>query len=244
LIFQLINASVLLGGKTILNNLNVEIPEKKVTYIAGLNGSGKTTLLNILNTQLPLSNGEVLFQGIPLKSIPNDTYFKSVTWVQQLNTQAFDFLAEEFILLGRFQHLNFLGDYTQQDFDLLHHFADKLGITPLLKQNLNHLSGGELQKIYLAQALVRQAPVLLLDEPSRFLDPFHRSELYALLNQLADEGMSIICVSHDQEVYMHSPAHIIGLKAGQVVWNQIVNTKNANAFRHSVYNIPIPVYKL
>ena len=240
MLFQLENASVSLGSNTVLNNIQLEIPECKLVFIAGLNGSGKTTLLNVLNSELPLSNGEVLFHGKPIHSYPKKEFLSLVCAVQQLNTLAFDFTAEEFILLGRFQFLPFLGNFSPNDYDLMFYFADKLGIKSLLKNNLNFLSGGELQKVYLAQALIRQTPVLLLDEPSRFLDPFHRNELYELLNSLASEGLSIICVTHDTEAYLQKDAHFIGIQMGKVVWNQIVNADNAPLFRQTVYNIPIP----
>jgi len=236
LAFSLHNVSIIRNKQVVLQDFNLVIKPGKLYYITGLNGSGKTSLLKVLCKMLPYS-GSILFNQRELFTWPDKKFNRTVAVVHQLQTQVFSFSVKEFILMGRFDRLKFLGNYADADYAALEKYSAKTGVLKFLNRSLGTLSGGELQRVYLAQALIRETPVLMLDEPSRFLDPKSRMELYHMLNTLAEEGLTILCVSHDMETLSDTKAHFIGLAQATKVWDAPLRPEDWAEFRKQVYSI-------
>lgn len=236
MVYQLENVGVNRGGKGIIQSFSFSISQGTLTFITGLNGSGKSTLLQALSKMLPYS-GSILFCGKSLTDWAASDFSKKLAIIQQLQTLPFSFSVREFILLGRFAHLGFWGNYLESDYQALEKYASITGVTPFLDRMLPSLSGGELQKVYITQALVQETEVLLLDEPSRFLDPLNRMELYQLLESLALSGKTILCVSHDSEIFEIQNAEFIGIHSGEIVWGGKLSKEAIFDFRKKVYNL-------
>jgi iron complex transport system ATP-binding protein len=115
--------------------------------------------------------------------------------------------------------------------------AEIAGVKDFLDRNLPSLSGGELQKVYVAQALAQDTPVLVMDEPSRFLDPLNRLRFYQLLQDLTARGKTIVCVSHDAEIFEIPQARFLGLREGALVWDGVLEEMGVRAFREEVYQL-------
>lgn len=236
MIYQLENVGVKRGDKEIIQSISLTISPRSLTFITGLNGSGKSTLMMALSKMLPYS-GSILFYGQSLNDwIPAD-FSKKVAIIQQLQTLPFSFSVREFILLGRFAHLGFWGNYSELDYQALEKYSAITGVVEYFNRMLPSLSGGELQKVYLTQALVQDTEVLLLDEPSRFLDPLNRMELYRLLEELAISGKTIVCVSHDSEIFEIRSAEFIGIRSGKLISGGKLTSESINDFRRKVYSI-------
>lgn len=235
MVFRIQDVTVFRGQKKILDTLRFDIEEGSLNYITGLNGSGKTTLLQVLCKMLPYQ-GSIFFYEKELRNFSASDLTRHVSVVHQLNTQPFEFTVEEFILLGRFNRLKFAGSYGSGDYQALEYVTEKLGLDIFRQRKLNSLSGGELQKVYIAQALIRETRVLLLDEPSRFLDPLNRMELYHLLQQLSREGITILCITHDSEPFEQKDARVLGFRAGRLVWDGGVGEKKYT-FSAEVYGM-------
>lgn len=188
---------------------------------------------------LPYS-GSILFYNQEIASWKTSELACHLSVIHQLQTQAFSFTVREFVLLGRFHHLGFWGGYKQADEELVSQCATLVGIEDWLERSLSELSGGELQKVYLAQALVQDTPVILLDEPCRFLDPLNRKEIYDLLNRLVASGKTVLCVSHDSEIFNYSGARFLGICKGELAWDACISNRvELEEMRSKVYGLPV-----
>ncbi len=126
----------------------------------------------------------------------------------------------EFVLMGRYAHLDWWGSYGVNDRQRVEGELERMGILDLKDRDLDEISGGELQKVLLARALVQDSPWLLLDEPGQQLDPKSRMELYQMLTALSQAGKKIICSTHDREAVEAGNSRIIGMKDGEVIYDQ------------------------
>ncbi|MEO0288218.1 MAG: ABC transporter ATP-binding protein [candidate division WOR-3 bacterium] len=185
-ILKIKNLGYILNGIVILENINFKIEENELVSIIGPNGGGKTTLLKlILGINRPTS-GTIEFYK---KNI-------SIGYLPQRKTDLFDFPISvyDFILLARYNGV--FRNFTKYDHQKTIETIGKVGIEKLLKKRLSNLSGGELQKVLLARAIVNDPELLILDEPTSFIDIKSQNEFYNLLFELK-EKMSIILVTHD-----------------------------------------------
>lgn len=237
-VFQLNKLTVTRGDTRILKEFSFTVEAGSLCFITGLNGSGKTTLLQALCKMLPYS-GSILFYGSEIASWKSSDLAGCLSVIHQLQTQAFSFTVREFVLLGRFHQLGFWGGYGPKDQERVDECAVLVGIDGWLDRRLSELSGGELQKVYLAQALVQDTSVILLDEPCRFLDPLNRKEIYDLLNHLVGTGKTILCVSHDSEIFNYSGARFLGIRGGELIWDACISDRVVlDEMRSKVYGLP------
>jgi ABC-type cobalamin/Fe3+-siderophores transport system ATPase subunit len=211
---------VRLQGREILRGIDLTFSEHTVHFIIGRNGSGKTTLLRCLGQALRYQGDIHLFEQ-PLGQYHARRLARHLAWVPQDIPAYSQLTAYQFILMGRFPYLDWLGTYRQEDHRQAEAAMQLLGIPDLRDRSLHRLSGGERQKAAIARALCQQTPVLLLDEPGQSLDPLARRELTDLLFRLAkNEGKTILCTTHDLAPLRHAQGQVIGLQAGEVVWQQ------------------------
>lgn len=186
------NLSVSYDGKTVLDNVNLEVYSDDFIGVVGPNGGGKTTLVKALLNALPYS-GEVIYSEEVI-----GVNGARIGYLPQINSidRSFPISAEEVVLSGLQSCKGFFGRYTKQDklkaTELLH----MTGVEHLAKRSVGDLSGGEFQRVLLCRSLISDPKVLILDEPNNFVDNKFEKELYELLKVL-NERMAIIMVSHD-----------------------------------------------
>lgn len=204
-------------GHAILRGVTLAFAPHKLHYLIGPNGSGKTTLLRCLTQQIAYQ-GDIWLGQQPVRQLDARQLAQQLAWVPQDIPAYPQLTTYQFVLLGRFPYLGWLGTYRPADYDLARQALRQLAIDHLAERSLAHLSGGERQKAAIARALVQQTPLLLLDEPAQSLDPLARRELTTLLQQLVAQGKTILCSTHDLEALRQPQAQVIGMRAGQVVW--------------------------
>lgn len=190
-------------GKVIVSNINFRIDAGDYLCIVGENGAGKSTLVKTLIGLLPPVSGEIIF-GDELKK--NEIgYLPQQTVVQR------DFPATvwEIVLSGFQGRVGFRAFYSKEEKELAMANMEKMGIGDFAKRCYRELSGGQQQRVLLARALCATRKVLLLDEPVSGLDPKAMASLYALIESLNKEGVTIIMISHDMEAAMRYGSHIL-----------------------------------
>ena len=175
------------GEKTILHDISLSFPAGTVTAILGPNGCGKSTLLRAAAGLIPLSAGTVTVDGPVARAIAYLPQSRPVP----------DMTAQQLVLHGRFPWLSWPRRYREKDIAIARAAMDRLGIGEFADRPLGELSGGTRQKCFLAMALAQEAPTLLLDEPTSFLDVGHQLKLMALCRCLASEGKAVALVLHD-----------------------------------------------
>ena len=192
------NLSVGYIGKAVLSELNFEVYEGELICLLGANGKGKSTLLKTLMGILPIVSGEVLLKGKSLSKISAENKAKEMAVVLTDSLRDVNMKAEEVVATGRYPYLSWDAKLSTTDNEFIKESLSKVGASHLSNRWMMSLSDGERQRVILARALAQQTPILLLDEPTAFLDLAHTMELSVLLKQLVrEEGKSVLMSTHD-----------------------------------------------
>ncbi len=197
IVVELENASVYYGNVLALSNINLKIAERDFLGIIGPNGSGKSTLLKLIAGLLKPSSGKISVLGLP----PCNTHGKIGYVPQRFNlNRQFPFSVKEAVVTGRLTKQSlFLHRYSDADLLAVDNIMRKLDIHDLRDRQISQLSGGQMQRVLIARALVMEPEILLLDEPTASLDAGSKSHIYSILKDI-NEYMTIIMVSHDMGV--------------------------------------------
>ena len=183
---------------TVHQHLDFCLYRGELTCLLGANGSGKSTLLRTLSAIQPALEGDIQLLDRPLTSYSESERSRTIGVVLTERTQAGGLTVYELISLGRQPHTGFFGRLTARDKAIIDHAIQAVGINPLRNKYMAELSDGERQKVFIAKAFVQECPLILLDEPTAFLDVVSRIEIMSLLRRLAkEENKAILLSTHD-----------------------------------------------
>lgn len=206
---------VALAGQPILSALGFSVEAGTWVGLVGPNGSGKTTLLRAIGGALPY-RGRLVLDGTSIAAWPPRALARRLAFVRQSPALAFDFSVEELVRLGRAPHKGWLEPYRAHDRALVHRALAQVDLGGFAQRSVLTLSGGEMQRAFLAQALVQEADVLLLDEPTAHLDVHYQFAFLQQVRRLVDEGCTVIAVFHDLEQAARHADHLLMLSRGRL----------------------------
>ncbi len=212
---QLRDLSAGYGGRDVVHGVTLDFPPGRVLALLGPNGCGKSTLLRAALGLLPRSGGQVLLDGAPLESLSPRRRALMAAYLPQSRPTP-NITAYKMVLHGRFPHLSYPRRCRGEDYeaaDRALRWADAADVAP---RPMGELSGGQRQKVYLAMALAQQAPTLLMDEPTTFLDVGHQLEVMAAARRLAQEGRAVVMAVHDLPLAMRGADDIALLDGGRL----------------------------
>ena len=208
--------SVDLGDRHVLRDVDFAIARGSWVGLTGPNGSGKTTLLRAIAGLLPHS-GEITLAGREIRDWRRDDLARSLAFMRQATNVSFDFRVDDFVLLGRVPYGGLLGGYTRDDRERLGRVLEEADLTGFESRSVLELSGGELQRVVLAQALMQDPDVLLLDEPTAHLDVEHQFRLLAVVARRVVAGkLTVISSFHDLELAARFADTLLVLSRGSV----------------------------
>jgi iron complex transport system ATP-binding protein len=185
--------------------------------LIGPNGSGKTTLLKLLSGILRPDRGEVLLAGRPVRLLRPRERARFLALVPQESRLLFNFTLLEVVLMGRSPHLPRLALERPEDFACARRALAEMDLAGLESRRLRDLSSGERQRAMIARALAQEPRVILLDEPTAFLDLRHRLEIHETLKRLNRErGLTVVTVSHDLNLAARYAARLVVLRGGRI----------------------------
>ena len=211
------NISVSINEKEIVHGISLDIPEGKVTAIIGPNGCGKSTTLKALSRILPYK-GSVSFKGQEMSTLSQREFAKCLAILTQSPQAPSDLTVNDLVEMGRFPHRGFLGRAGKDDKEHVEWALEQTGVKDMRYRLLNTLSGGERQRAWIAMALAQRPEVLLLDEPTTYLDICHQLEIMQLITRLNQElGLTVVMVVHDLNHAIMYADHVVVVKAGQLV---------------------------
>lgn len=212
---ELRQLGVRLAGKDILTDLNTTLCGTDFTIIIGRNGSGKSTLLRSILSLVPYT-GELLWNGESLATLSRTERARRLSYLPQQRPIPY-MSVETLIAHGRFPHLGFAKTLGPGDREKIAAAARLAGVTSLLTRPLQSLSGGERQRVYIAMMVAQDADMLLLDEPTTFLDIPFQLEVLELLRKLHQQGKGIVMVAHDLEQAFTYATRVILLHDGRIL---------------------------
>ena len=187
------------AGGEVLKNISFQVGKGELFGILGPNGSGKTTLLKMISGALEFREGTIELDGRPLTQYSPRQLARMMAVLPQHADQAFPYSVKETVSLGRYAHQKgWFTSWRVEDEEIVQKVMEQTGITHLQEKSIVELSGGEKQRVYLAQALAQQPRILLLDEPTNHLDLSFQKELLDLLKKWAsDEELTVVSIFHD-----------------------------------------------
>ena len=211
------NLTVGYGGQFRIEGLDLVIEERRITGLVGPNGAGKSTLLKVLSRVLKPERGVVLLDGEVLHSLPGREVARKLAFVGQRLDGGLDLSVEELVYRGRFPHQSLLHRDAKRDREAVEWALGAMRLLELRSRHIKRLSHGELRRAWTAMALAQRPEILLLDEPTAFLDIAHQFELLDLLSALKDHGVSIVMSMHDLRLASIYCQRIIAMQNGRIV---------------------------
>ena len=230
------------GPAQVLNNVSMDVHEGEVLGILGPNGSGKSTLLNLMDGILAPQSGHVLLEGIPIGSLSRNQVARQIAMVSQEHHFRFPFSVLQVVLMGRFPHLYGLQFEGREDMDLVRAALQSTHSLELADRPIHELSGGERQRVLIARALAQEPKLILLDEPTSFLDLKYKREIFRLIGRLSNEKkLGVVVVSHDIDLVAQYCSRVVLLSEGAIVSmgdpEQVITEKNVEF----VFECPVRV---
>lgn len=204
-------------ARVISRDLSLSIPDGAFTAVVGPNACGKSTLLRALARLLPPQRGQVLLDSKAIHTLPSREVARQLGMLPQSPTAPDGITVADLVARGRFPHQSFLRQWTPADEAAVDDALRLTGTIDLAERPLAELSGGQRQRVWIAMALAQETPILLLDEPTTFLDLSHQIELLDLLARLNAEGRTIVAVLHELNLAFRYADHLIAMRDGSIV---------------------------
>ncbi|WP_371615207.1 ABC transporter ATP-binding protein [Streptomyces sp. NBC_00454] len=204
--------------RVIAENLSVEIPDNSFTVIVGPNACGKSTLLRALSRMLKPSRGRVLLDGQAIGSMPAKKVARTLGLLPQSSVAPDGITVADLVSRGRYPHQGLLRQWSQEDERIVAESMASTGVAELADRAVDELSGGQRQRVWIAMALAQQTPLLLLDEPTTYLDIQHQIDVLDLCAELHEsQGRTLVAVLHDLNHAARYATHLIAMRDGKVV---------------------------
>jgi len=203
--------------RVISERLSVAIPDESLTMIVGPNACGKSTLLRGLSRLLKPTAGQVILDGADINSFATREVARRVGLLPQSSIAPEGITVADLVARGRYPHQSFMRQWTVEDERAVARAMEQTAITDLSARLVDELSGGQRQRVWVAMALAQHTGILLLDEPTTFLDITHQIELLELFTDLHQVGRTVVAVLHDLNHAARYGTHLIAMKGGKVV---------------------------
>ncbi|WP_163275265.1 ABC transporter ATP-binding protein [Cellulomonas iranensis] len=204
-------------ARTVSEDLTFAVPDGSFTVIIGPNACGKSTLLRALSGMLAPAAGRVLLDDAPLTSYAARERARRLAFLPQTMTAPEGITVAELAARGRFAHQRVLRRYSAADVDAVERALAATGTTDIADRRLDELSGGQRQRAWIAMVLAQDTPLVLLDEPTTYLDVTHQLEVLTLLHHLHVQGRTVVAVLHDLHHAARYATHLVAMKDGRVV---------------------------
>ena len=224
-----------------VDGVSLDVPPGRITALAGPNGSGKSTLVRALVKRVNLAGGSITIGGRSTADIGMAEIGRLAAILPQREETAFPLDVREYVSLGRYPHLGLWNAKSAVDEKIVERAIARAEIESLSDRRTDELSGGEWQRVRLARALAQDAPSLVVDEPTTFLDIAHEMVIFELLSSLAASGLAVMLVSHQLNLVSRFADEIVLLHRGKVAAQGTPQEVMRPALLESVFEWPVSV---
>jgi len=205
------------GDRTIVDDLDLDVPGGRITAIVGANACGKSTLLKSMARLLAPRTGQVLLDGRDIHQLPTRQVARDLGLLPQSPIAPEGIAVADLVSRGRTPHHGPLARWTRADDEAVAHALETTDTAALADRSVDELSGGQRQRVWIAMALAQQTDVLLLDEPTTFLDVSHQIDVLDLLTDLnRTRGTTIVMVLHDLNLAARYADHLVAMASGRL----------------------------
>ncbi len=203
-------------GEEILHGVDAEFPKGKISVLIGPNGCGKSTTVKSILRLDPDFSGRISIDGQDISELSQNELAKKISYVSQ-NRNVPDISVYNMVMHGRFPYLSYPRRYRKEDREIVSRAIETAGLSEFADRKLENLSGGQRQKAYMAMALAQDTDVIIMDEPTTFLDVKNQFEMMDHARKLTKEGKTVIMILHDMEAVLRYADHVVLMQDGRDV---------------------------
>ncbi|MDR7855764.1 ABC transporter ATP-binding protein [Tissierella sp.] len=241
---EAVNLQIKYGDKLVLKDANVKINSGEIVTIIGPNGSGKTTLIKALSRCLRPHTGRIFLNGKDIYKIPTKEIAREMAILPQVKNVSQDITVESLVSYGRYPHLSFKKRMSKDDKSIIDWAIEKTGLIELRNRHVVTLSGGERQRAWIAMALAQNPKILILDEPTTYLDISYQLEVLELVKELNQSlGITVIMVLHDLNQAARYSDNIYVIKDGEIFQYGKPDSIIRSELLKDVFRIESNIYK-
>lgn len=226
-----------------LHSMDLSINEGEIVSLIGPNGSGKSTLLRIISRLLKPNSGSIHLNGENIQKMKSKDVAKSLTMLPQMNNHQLDLTVRELVEFGRHPHSGQKLSLSKEDHKIVEWAMEVTGLTQLANRLLPSMSGGERQRAWIAMTIAQHPKVLLLDEPTTYLDISHQLEVMELVKMLNEKyNMTVIMVLHDINQAAKYSDRLLVLKRGELLYDGIPHCVLCKEMFESIFEIEAEIF--
>ncbi|MGG7141959.1 ABC transporter ATP-binding protein [Clostridium nigeriense] len=225
------NLSVAYESNTIIEDMNLSIPKGKISIIIGANGCGKSTLLKTIARINKPKSGDILINNKNIKKVKEKDIAREVAFLPQGPVCPSGLTVRELVAFGRFPHQKIIGGLNNHDKDIIDWSIEETGLSEFADREVENLSGGQRQRAWIAMTLAQETDIIMLDEPTTYLDMSYQLEVLEVLQKLnREKQITVVIVLHELNNACRFADNIIGLKKGKIVCEgrpiDVINKEN------------------
>ncbi len=225
------NLSVAYESNTIIEDMNLSIPKGKISIIIGANGCGKSTLLKTIARINKPKSGDIFINNKNIKKVKEKDIARDVAFLPQGPVCPSGLTVRELVAFGRFPHQKMIGGLNNHDKDIIDWAIEETGLSEFADREVENLSGGQRQRAWIAMTLAQETDIIMLDEPTTYLDMSYQLEVLEVLQKLnREKQITVVIVLHELNNACRFADNIIGLKKGKIVCQgrpiDVINKEN------------------
>ena len=230
--------SISYGRRPIIEGMNLTIPESKITSIIGPNGCGKSTLLKTVARIMKPLSGSILLDGKAIHKQSTKEIAKKIAILAQSPHTPDEITVKDLVSYGRSPYQKGFGQLTAKDWEMIHWALEETNLLEYADRFVHALSGGQRQRVWIAMALAQDTDILLLDEPTTYLDLAHQLDVLQVLERLnKKQGKTIVMVLHDLNHASRFSDYIVSMREGEVIKAGAPREVMTNEVLRSVFDI-------
>ncbi|KAF1301227.1 MULTISPECIES: iron ABC transporter ATP-binding protein [Enterococcus] len=230
-------------GKMVLQEIDLEIPQEQLVAFIGPNGAGKSTFLSLVSRIQPQSSGEIYLDHGELRTWRSKELAKKLAILKQSNGIQLNITVRELVAFGRYPYSR--GKLTKNDQQIIQQAIQQMSLQEMAEQSIHTLSGGQLQRVYIAMILAQDTEYILLDEPLNNLDLNHANQMMHLLKDLVQkEKKTVVIVLHDINFAAGFADHIVALKEGKLFASGPTTEIIQPEIINRLYGMKIKIYEI
>ena len=225
----------------VLDDVSFSISSGEMIAFLGKNGAGKTTLLRIIPSFLTPLSGDVLIDGVSVRSMSLQDKAKAIAYIPQFSQTAFAYTVKESVLMGRSPHISLFSKPSLDDERRALEILQELGILGLADRPTNEISGGERQLVLIARALMQDARLLILDEPTSFLDYSNQLLVLEKAMELTSKGYACLYSTHNPDLALAYSTRVLAMDKGRIAFSVKPEELEGSDALSSIYKRPLVV---